>query len=123
MNYCNNCGKKLSENANYCGECGNKIVGDSHLNDNNIQKLEDDGNWKYYLLANGGLILLSFFLPSGKNYMYTAALIVLVTAKVKYPKNKVVSVIFWIEILGSILLLVLFIFLLVTCISTCSSLG
>ncbi len=121
MKYCNNCGKKLVENANYCGECGNKIVDNLHINSNNISNVED-GNWKYYLLVNGCLIFLSFLLPSGNNYLFTAALIVLVTAKIKYPKNKIVSVVFWLEILCSIFLLILFIFLLVTCLNQCSKL-
>lgn len=110
---CYKCGAKLVKDANYCGECGSKI-------DKN-EKIED-GNWKYYLLINAILIFCAFFLSVGNKYMLPAALIVLITAKIKYPKNTVVSVIFWLELILYIVLVILLAVLMVACIKSCTKL-
>ena len=100
MKYCNNCGKKLINGSNYCDNCGYKVLEEQKED----KVIRNDGNWKYYVLANIIIIALNIFASriGYSNFGVTGfivALVIIITAKVKYPKVTIVSVLFWIEII------------------------
>ena len=104
MKYCNNCGKKLIKGSNYCDNCGYKV------------------------LANIIIIILNIF-SSRIGYSnfgvtgFVVALIIIITAKVKYPKVTIVSALFWIEIIIVFLIIAYIIFLVAMCVSLINSCG
>ena len=53
MNFCNNCGKKVDENADVCLNCG-KLIN----NTNNITKKEKDNSWKGFFTFIGFALLI-----------------------------------------------------------------
>ena len=121
MNYCTNCGKKLIKNSKYCDECGNKIDNvNTNTNsipnvNNNVEKIND--NSKYYVIANTILLFSGLFLES-KAYTPFAllmAFIIIITAKIKYPKATTVNVVFWIELMYLIMFITFIVFALVVC--------
>lgn len=121
MNYCTNCGKKLIKNSKYCDECGNKIDNvNTNTNsipnvNNNVEKTND--NSKYYVIANTILLFSGLFLES-KAYTPFAllmAFIIIITAKIKYPKATTVNVVFWIELTYLIMFMAFIVFVLVMC--------
>ena len=115
MKYCTNCGKKLIKNSNYCDECGTKVIVEEKTVNNEI--INNDGNWKYYVLANVILIFGNIFLGLD-NYgsiSMIAALVIIITAKIKYPKATTVNVVFWIELTYLIMFMAFIVFVLVMC--------
>ena len=133
MNYCTNCGKKLIKNSNYCDNCGykienvsqnnivnNKIKQNSNVNstsseNNNIEKVNN--NSKYYVIANAVLVFSGLFLESKAYtpFALLAAFIIIITAKIKYPKATTVNVVFWIELTYLIMFMAFIVFVLVMC--------
>ena len=123
MKYCNNCGKKLINGSNYCDNCGYKVLEEQKED----KIIRNDGNWKYYVLANIIIIVLNIFSSSIEysNFGVTGfivALVIIITAKVKYPKVTIVSVLFWIEIIV-FLIITYIIFLMAMCVSLINSCG
>lgn len=124
MKYCNNCGKKLINGSNYCDNCGYKVLEEQKED----KIIRNDGNWKYYVLANIIIIALNIFSSSigYSNFGVTGfivALVIIITAKVKYPKVTIVSVLFWIEIIIVFLIITYIIFLMAMCVSLINSCG
>lgn len=123
MKYCNNCGKKLINGSNYCDNCGYKVLEEQKED----RVIRNDGNWKYYVLANIIIIALNIF-SSHIGYSnfgvtgFIVALVIIITAKVKYPKVTIVSVLFWIEIIV-FLIIAYIIFLMAMCVSLINSCG
>lgn len=129
MNYCTNCGKKLIQNSNYCDNCGYKIDNVNTNNNvnintntnstsnanNNIEKVND--NSKYYVIANTVLVFSGLFLESKAYtpFALLAAFIIIITAKIKYPKTTTVNVVFWIELTYLIMFMAFIVFVLVMC--------
>lgn len=124
MKYCNNCGKKLINGSNYCDNCGYKVLEEQKED----RVIRNDGNWKYYVLANIIIIALNIF-SSRIGYSnfgvtgFIVALVIIITAKVKYPKVTIVSVLFWIEIIIVFLIITYIIFLMAMCVSLINSCG
>lgn len=124
MKYCNNCGKKLIKGSNYCDNCGYKVLEEQKED----KIIRNDGNWKYYVIANIIIIILNIF-SSRIGYSnfgvtgFVVALIIIITAKVKYPKVTIVSVLFWIEIIIVFLIIAYIIFLVAMCVSLINSCG
>lgn len=115
MKYCTNCGKKLIQNSNYCDECGTKVIVEEKTVSNEI--INNDGNWKYYVLANVILIFGNIFLGLD-NYgsiSMIAALVIIITAKIKYPKVTIVQVLFWVEIIFTLMIFIYAIILMIMC--------
>ena len=124
MKYCNNCGKKLINGSNYCDNCGYKVLEEQKED----KVIRNDGNWKYYVLANIIIIVLNIFSSSigYSNFGVTGfivALVIIITAKVKYPQVTIVSVLFWIEIIIVFLIIAYIIFLMAMCVSLINSCG
>lgn len=124
MKYCNNCGKRLINGSNYCDNCGYKVI--EEQNDSKI--IKNDDKWKYYVLANVILIFLNIIsvytgIGNSSIIVYVAALVIIITAKIKYPKVTIVSILFWIEIIIVFLIVAYIIFLMAMCISLINSCG
>lgn len=124
MKYCNNCGKKLINGSNYCDNCGYKVLEEQKED----KVIRNDGNWKYYVLANIIIIALNIFSShiGYSNFGVTGcivALVIIITAKVKYPKVTIVSVLFWIEIIIVFFIITYIIFLMAMCVSLINSCG
>ena len=124
MKYCNNCGKRLINGSNYCDNCGYKVI--EEQNDSKI--IKNDDKWKYYVLANVILIFLNIIsvytgIGNSSITVYVAALVIIITAKIKYPKVTIVSILFWIEIIIVFLIVEYIIFLMAMCISLINSCG
>lgn len=115
MKYCTNCGKKLIKNSNYCDECGTKVLTDEKTVNKEI--INNDSNWKYYVLANVILIFGNIFLGLDDygSISMIAALVIIITAKIKYPKVVIVQVLFWVEIIFTLMIFIYVIILMVMC--------
>lgn len=111
MKYCFNCGNKLIKNSKYCDKCGSKIVNNNESNN----KDDEINKWMIYIIIWEILVLCSKFI-SGLSFIFFALkLVVVITAKIKYPKVLFVNIIFWIELIYSICSLFIIFFFFATC--------
>lgn len=119
MKYCFNCGNKLIKNSKYCDKCGSKVV------DNNNEKGENN-DWLVYIIIWVVLVFCSIFINNFSFIFLALRLIVVITAKIKYPKVLFINIIFWIELLFSIYYFVMMVLAFIMCnelIDGCSTLG
>ncbi len=138
--FCKNCGKEMPEGNQFCIYCGTPI-GDGLVNpETNPQPsnptTDDDKEAKKLCIAS--LIcmyaaspiagVLGYCVPPLAPLFGTcaglspiAAIVLMIMARVKYPKNKFAKILMWIYIVQIILALLLFIILVVVCFYTCST--
>ena len=117
--------KEVSDSTYFSvSNCGYKVLEEQKED----KIIRNDGNWKYYVLANIIIIALNIF-SSHIGYSnfgvtgFIVALVIIITAKVKYPKVTIVSVLFWIEIIIVFLIITYIIFLMAMCVSLINSCG
>lgn len=125
MKYCGNCGKKLIKNSKYCDNCGSKVIDDNQIDNKKSEELED-GNWLVYVIIWGILVLCGNFISEFYFPCFALKLIVVVMAKIKYPKVKIINVLFWIQLMYFIFYFVMIVLALIMCgksINDCSVLG
>ena len=102
MKYCNNCGKKLINGSNYCDNCGYKVLEEQKED----KVIRNDGNWKYYVLANIIIIVLNIF-----------------SSHIGYSNFGVTGCIVALEIIIVFLIITYIIFLMAMCVSLINSCG
>ncbi|MCR4581107.1 MAG: zinc-ribbon domain-containing protein [Bacilli bacterium] len=132
MNYCPNCGNQLPQGASFCTKCGGKLGVYQQPQQAQISP-EDDKKANNLSLISLGL----FFGPSALSILSAgisastsagsritaissalsgvctlAAIVLMIVARVKYPKNKLAKIVMWIYIalfaigiIGSVLLI------------------
>ena len=108
--FCTNCGNQLNNNDNFCPNCGHNI---KKINKKNIK----EDNSIIYILISIILIIAYIFLKDP--ILFIGSLITITTGKIKYPKNIIIKIIFWLLIIFIILIIILMIWLMYTCI-TCA---
>ena len=139
--FCKNCGKEMPEGNQFCIYCGTPI-GDGLVNPetnpqpSNPVVTDDDKEAKKLCIASlicmygASLIsgVLSYILPPLAPLFGTcaglspiAAIVLMIMARVKYPKNKFAKILMWVYIVQIILALILFIIIVVVCFYTCST--
>ena len=137
MKNCANCGKEVSVENRYCPHCG----GDLSITNTPVIETEADKK-KGNMLCIGSLICLLFpvtiaiigvIISSLTNQstdlliilnalyiisfpLFVVGLILMIVAKVKYPKSKFAKVLMWFYIIIIGLIILLYIFFLATCI-------
>ena len=137
MNFCSECGNKLEEGSVFCTSCGNKLEEAPQVVNNAPQTADvesPEDKKKAHILCIISLIL--FFAPSvvnvGLSYLintfstaglYTGyslsgltslvAIVLMIVARVKYPKNTFAKILMWIYIvliiLGTVAMIAVFI--------------
>lgn len=125
MKYCGNCGKKLIKNSKYCDNCGSKVIDDNQIDNKKSEELED-GNWLVYVIIWGILVLCGNFISKLYFPCFALRLIVVVMAEIKYPKVKIIDVLFWIQLMYFIFYFAMIVLALIMCgksINDCSVLG
>ncbi len=124
--FCEHCGNKLHEDAVVCMKCGCQV---KNKNNNTIAKNEDDGKANTLCIISLALIfggpiinyLLNLMIGTNKSIgilgsaASTAAFVLMIIARVKYPNNTFAKVLMWIYIalavIGIILVIIAIVFL------------
>jgi uncharacterized membrane protein YvbJ len=143
MNFCSKCGNKLQPGQAFCTNCGNKIgVNNQVVNNtpsNNQQTISPEDDKMANLLATLALIL--FFSPGIPTILNSvkvfyqlskaletitsmgllASIVLIIIARVKYPKNKFSKIVMWIMIGMTALGLVLIMIIMLACVTMCAS--
>lgn len=147
--YCKNCGKKIEDGKLECANCGTKVEDKEKINegeivnnvspsvnDNSIKSVEDEKNANllcvislilyfgssaltgllYYVSAFSGMSVASI-----TSICPLAGIVLMIIARVKYPKNKFAKILMWIYIILTILTIVSVVILFAACIYACSN--
>ena len=127
---CEQCGAENLDNASYCKKCGKIFKEDSKIvntletqfdDDEQIQNTEAN-NQKTYIYIFYASILLSSFLPTPLSSLgFFVAIITITIAKIKYPNNTTIKVMFWITIVTVIIGIIAITFLIQSCVNSISS--
>ena len=136
--YCINCGKEVKENSNFCDSCGTNVnIAKENLVDTTIQD-EKNANLlciiSLILYFGSGIVfgLLFSLFPNGSKLESLsglsplAGIVLMIVARIKYPKNKFAKVLMWIYISLTILGLIAMAIFLVACayaLKDCNTLG
>ena len=132
--YCVKCGKQLNENEKFCPNCGevNRLLEDNNQQNNVVQPKENDGATLLCILS----LIFMYFAPGVivavvENLFPSieflgglsplAALVLMIVARVKYPKSTFAKVLMWIYIIQIILAIIGFILLVAFCYVMCGS--
>ena len=139
--FCSNCGTKLSENENFCTNCGKQMKVVETPQQVQVKKdIEETPEDKKnaHLLCIISLILTFasdiiagivsvIFPPLGSLLVEVAplcnlaGLVLMIVARVKYPKNKFAKILMWIYIILFLLGILAVVLLFVACMYTCST--
>ena len=126
---CEQCGTENLDNASSCKNCGkifkenSKIVNtlDTQFDDNEQIQNTESSNQKKYINIFYTSILLSF-LPTPLSFLgFFVAIITITIAKIKYPNNTTIKVMFWITIVTVIIGIIAITFLIQSCVNSISS--
>ena len=143
MNFCSNCGNKIQPGATFCTNCGkqiginNQVVNSQQNNQQQTISPEDDK--RANLLATIALIL--FFSPGVPTILNNvkvfyqlskaletitslgllASIVLIIIARVKYPKNRFSKIVMWIMIGMTALGLALIMIIMLACVTMCAS--
>lgn len=126
---CEQCGTENLDNASSCKNCGkifkenSKIVNtlDTQFDDNVQIQNTEASNQKKYINIFYTSILLSF-LPTPLSFLgFFVAIITITIAKIKYPNNTTIKVMFWITIVTVIIGIIAITFLIQSCVNSISS--
>lgn len=120
VTYCPNCGTKITGGFSFCPNCGKSMKSPEQ-----VTTTIDDGKAKYYIIVWLIFVFLGEVMPrlsgNGRGFgnatflCNIGALITIIIAKIKYPKNKFFAFIFWATICTWILMALSFLLLLATC--------
>ncbi len=138
--FCKNCGNPLSENDNFCIYCGTPK--DQTL----VQKPTTDTNFKpssnedkearilciisLVLMYAAGIpiAIVNYLIPILRPLTATtaalsplAAIVLMIVARIKYPKNKFAKIVMWIYIVTIALSLLALALFMIWCYVTCSN--
>lgn len=147
--YCKNCGEKVEDGKLECTKCGTKVEdkvemdkaeivnnSSSSNNDNSIPSAEDEKNANLLCVIS---LILYFGSSAISGLLYSissvsgsyvanigglcplAGIVLMIIARVKYPKNRFAKVLMWIYIILTILAIVTVILIFAACIYACSS--
>ena len=148
--YCSNCGKEIKEDEKFCQNCGKEIVRDGNVKEevvleaervdevnNNVEadpnldkSKEEFDNSQANLLCTISLILmygvwvLSMFIPAAStvsSISSIAAIVLMIVARVKYPKNTFAKVLMWLYIATVIIYVLLMIAIIIACGIACAN--
>ena len=140
--YCINCGNKLSDTDRFCPECGtenttgtnitpvsNTQTNNQTVNNNNEMSPEDKKNADMLCVISlictfGGSLVTAVFPPAAAitGIMPLAGLILMIVARVKYPKSTFAKVLMWLYIVlyvMAVLAVILMVYALVIACTNC----
>ena len=138
---CPKCGAKIEEAGRYCYNCGTPIIEktiqntNSGRNNNQVPNNDKEGDILGLIslvlyFAGSGLVsaLISIF-PSDTRYYFSslvglcplASIVVMIVARIKYPKNKLLKIAMWTIIICTIVGIIAFIVIMVLLYLACSS--
>ena len=128
--YCKNCGKKLSNNENFCTNCGvektNIINSDTTITN---EELKEDNNCNILcgisllLYLASDIILLPLLTNNSDNssgilgISSLVGLVLMIIARVKYPKKTFPKILMWLYIAKIIIAIILLIIVCIACVS------
>lgn len=119
--YCRACGNQMEEGQNRCPKCGTSKV---DIKQQLLKKTkEENANANIIIMIFVFCFLLGTFIADLRILCIVAALITIVTGKMKYPDDKRITVLFIASIAIIILMTLYFLILLVTCYAALSSCG
>ena len=133
--YCGKCGYQLKDNWKTCPNCSGTIENNNiGVNNNSIQhteveKSEEKQGMPYsndekifiivFLASVGaGVFGLVFFQPL--SIFLLVALVTIVTAFIKYPKNRAIKVLFWLFLAATALSIIALIIIMIMCMQAVS---
>jgi len=139
--YCNNCGKELDDDARFCKYCGKEMAkGDE--NQNNITNINESQEYINQQADNStanllctislfltiGVPFVLRFIPGLQDFIDTiisicgmTGFVLMLVARVKYPKNVFAKVLMWIYIIIIIAYIVLMAALIIACGIACNN--
>ena len=134
--YCIKCGKQLNENERFCSSCGaaNVMVEQNNIQQTNnvqVKSTQDNANLLCilslaftYIVPAIIVCIAELTIPeinalSGLSPL--AGLVLMIVARVKYPKSVFAKVVMWIYIANIILAIIGFILLVAFCYVMCGS--
>jgi len=129
--YCTNCGEKFTKEYKYCPNCGNKIETTNITYSDS--KIEDEKQANILcvislILTFGSSLLdkgIDYLIPNNYSSVITSlgplsGLVLMIIARVKYPKSVFAKVLMWVYIVLILLAIIAFIVLVVSCFYACS---
>ena len=108
---CKKCGYQLEEQWRYCPQCNSEIVENRKVAENS------DNTERIYVIIFLVSVALSFTPIGGFAFTHLISLITIVTAKIKCPNSKTISILFWIY-LTFVVLSTIFVIVLITMCTT-----
>jgi uncharacterized membrane protein YvbJ len=143
--YCKYCGKELEENATFCGNCGKEIEqinttsNVNNISNNKIEKSTntDEEDARIYCILSlvctffSGIITKILYSLNINIYSITPlctiiGIVLMIYARVKYPKSKFAKVLMWLYLILFILGILMIIVLIICCfeiIDSCGDIG
>lgn len=134
---CKNCNEVLNEGDKFCQNCGTSVNGEKRnvvVEDNKGQVREEEDKVPTIMaLVSLGLFFLGgtvarILLPKGDigslSLLFPlAGLVLVINAKIRYPRSIPVKVAFWLIILAIVALIVFWVLLMLTCNMVCGSIN
>ena len=145
--YCKNCGEKIEDGKLECTKCGTKIedkkeeikdaeiVNNSKSVNNNFVPSEEDEKNANLLCVISLILYFGSSVISGLLYSISsvtgsylinigglcplAGIVLMIIARVKYPKNKFAKVLMWLYIILTLLAIIAVILLFAACVHAC----
>ena len=148
--YCKNCGEKIEDGKLECTKCGTKVEdkkeeiikaeivnnSSSQVNNNSVPSAEDEKNANLLCVIS---LILYFGSSAISGLLYSissisgsyvanigglcplAGIVLMIIARVKYPKNKFAKVLMWVYIIFTLLAIVGAIIVVAACFYACST--